>query len=68
MYKIVKKNKNKIKWSFSKDHLFVSDWIAIGFSDYGEPDTLDLCVLWSDWKGNFFLEVELQNDTLSNSQ
>ena len=54
----------KISLSFSKEHLFVTDWIAIGFSDYGEPDTLDLCVLWSDWKGNFFLEVDLQNDTL----
>ena len=35
---------------------FIADWIGIGFSDYGEPQNADLCVLWSDWKGKLLLE------------
>lgn len=33
------------------------DWIAIGFSDYGQATGADLCVFWTDWKGNAMLDV-----------
>ena len=26
------------------------DWLAIGFSDYGELYNADFCVLWRDWR------------------
>ena len=25
------------------------DWLAIGFSDYGDLNNADFCVLWRDW-------------------
>ena len=37
--------------------LFCSDWIAIGFSSYGEFDNADFCVFWIDWKGKAHLQV-----------
>ena len=43
-------------------HLLFSDWIGIGFSDYGEPQNADLCILWSDWKGKLSLEDTHTND------
>ena len=41
--------------------LFCSDWIAIGFSNYGEFDNADFCVFWIDWKGKAHLQVRLKN-------
>ena len=41
--------------------LFWSDWIAVGFSNYGEFDNADFCVFWIDWKGKAHLQVRLQN-------
>ncbi|XP_075227699.1 tyramine beta hydroxylase [Lycorma delicatula] len=28
-------------------------WIAIGFSDYGDLENADYCVLWLNWKGKY---------------
>ena len=36
---------------------FFIDWVGIGFSNNGEPTNADLCVLWSDWKGEIKFEV-----------
>ena len=40
--------------------LFWSDWIAVGFSNYGEFDNADFCVFWLDWKGKAHLQVRLK--------
>ena len=32
-----------------KSVLADQDWLAIGFSDYGELNNADFCVLWRDW-------------------
>ncbi|KAL0275472.1 UNVERIFIED_CONTAM: hypothetical protein PYX00_003309 [Menopon gallinae] len=26
-----------------------TSWFAIGFSDYGEPESADFCIFWTDW-------------------
>ena len=26
-------------------------WVGLGFSDYGELNGADLCVMWRDWRG-----------------
>ena len=38
-------------------NVFFIDWVGIGFSNNGEPTNADLCVLWSDWKGEIKFEV-----------
>ena len=40
--------------------LFCSDWIAVGFSNYGDFDNADFCVFWIDWKGKAHLQVRLK--------
>jgi len=33
------------------------DLLAFGFSDYGEPEDADLCVMWTDLQGRHFFQV-----------
>lgn len=44
------------------------DWIAIGFSDYGQLQDADMCVMWTDWRGRLFLQDTHtnENETLLN--
>ena len=37
-----------------------SEWIAVGFSNYGDFDNADFCVFWVDWKGRADLQVTIQ--------
>ena len=47
-----------ISWkAFLDMNVFFIDWVGIGFSNNGEPTNADLCVLWSDWKGEIKFEV-----------
>lgn len=58
-----------LKWTVNyslrqiKFQLMISDktpmfnWIAIGFSDYGEYSDADACLLWTDYKGKEHFEV-----------
>lgn len=32
-------------------------WFALGFSDRGELEDADFCVLWRDWKGMQHFDV-----------
>ena len=36
---------------------FSPDWVAIGFSNNGSLTNADLCILWTDWKGETQLTV-----------
>ncbi|KAG8337202.1 hypothetical protein J6590_029567 [Homalodisca vitripennis] len=31
-------------------------WLALGFSDYGDITSADLCFFWTDWRGHTHLE------------
>ena len=44
--------------------VFFIDWVGIGFSNNGEPTNADLCVLWSDWKGEIKFEVIFRLESL----
>ena len=47
----------ELSWTADKDNVEMEvrsvlanqDWLAIGFSDYGELNNADFCVLWRDW-------------------
>ena len=47
----------ELSWTSDKDNVEMEvrsvlanqDWLAIGFSDYGELTNADFCVLWRDW-------------------
>ena len=47
----------ELSWTAEEDNvelevrsvLGAQDWLAIGFSDYGELNNADFCVLWRDW-------------------
>eukprot|EP00095_Tigriopus_kingsejongensis_P009488 maker-scaffold661_size154698-snap-gene-0.21 protein:Tk09488 transcript:maker-scaffold661_size154698-snap-gene-0.21-mRNA-1 annotation:"tyramine beta-hydroxylase-like" len=38
------------------DHGAASDWVGVGFSDYGDLGKGDLCLMSMDWKGDFALK------------
>ena len=57
--------KIRLNLLYNPNQYYIPDWIAIGFSDYGEPQNADLCVLWSDWKGEVSLEDTHTNDNES---
>jgi hypothetical protein len=43
-----------------------TDWIGFGFSDRGDLEGADLCVLWVDWRGEFNFDVSIgRNHELS---
>lgn len=42
------------------------DWFAIGFSDYGQIERADLCLLWFDKRGKLHFEVCLINFLFTN--
>ena len=47
----------EVSWTVEEDSLEMEvrsvlahqDWLAIGFSDYGDLNNADFCVLWRDW-------------------
>ena len=45
--------------------LHQQDWIAIGFSDYGELHNADFCVLWRDWRQKIRVSDVHTNEVLS---
>uniref|UniRef100_A0A0K2T4R5 Tyramine betahydroxylaselike [Nasonia vitripennis] n=1 Tax=Lepeophtheirus salmonis TaxID=72036 RepID=A0A0K2T4R5_LEPSM len=59
------------QWQIVEDEIIVEvdylseegkDWVAVGFSDYGELRNADLCVAWMNWKGQHFLEDAHTNE------
>ena len=44
----------------------VMDWVGLGFSEYGETAGADMCVVWTDWRGNTEI-VDTSIDQVSSS-
>ena len=63
------KNISRLFWTIDYQEEFVTlelrvsrdgqyDWFAIGFSDYGEINQADLCVIWFDNKNKVHFQVK----------
>lgn len=68
-------NKYKLFWTLDYDAEVVNfevrakvltrnDWFAIGFSDYGDVQDADLCVVWFDRTNKYHFDVSIIHDKI----